>query len=168
MSIEIGKLQKLTSPNPFALITTRKRNGKTNIMALSWWTYVSNKPSMLAICLSKKGYSGKLIKETGEFGLNLVGKEFMDVAMLCGRCSGCDVDKAEKFGIQLLEANSMKTKILKDAVATVECKLVNSIEASDHEIFIAEITDIVINNPEGEQLYAINGYSMLQSIELPK
>ncbi len=68
MAVNIGAVQKLTSPNPFALVSVSKPDGTTNLMALSWWTYVSNHPATIAVCLSKKGYTGELIRKTGSSG----------------------------------------------------------------------------------------------------
>ena len=166
MAVEIGKIQKLTSPNPFALVTTRKADGTANIMALSWWTYVSNKPPMIVIATAKKGYSGELITANGEFGLNLVGEDLAQAAMACGGCSGRERNKAEEFGIALEPAKTMETPLVKDAVVSMECRLVNVMEASDHRLFLAEITEASIKRPEGGQLYAVNGYGALKSLNL--
>jgi len=67
----IGQAQKLTSPNPFALLSVRKNDGTTNVMAVSWWNYASNHPATVTVCLSSKGYSGQCIRESGAFGLNI-------------------------------------------------------------------------------------------------
>lgn len=72
--ITIGTAQKLTSPNPFALLTAGRPDGGVNVMAVSWWTYASNHPPVLAVCLSKKGYSGGCIQREGTFTLSVVGE----------------------------------------------------------------------------------------------
>lgn len=56
--LTIGQAQRMTAPAPFALLTSIDKEGKTNIMAVSWWTYLSNHPVKLGACLSNKGYSG--------------------------------------------------------------------------------------------------------------
>ena len=65
--ITLGQAQRLTAPAPFALLCVRKADGGDNLMAVSWWTYLSNHPPMLGVCLSKKGLSGSLIKQSGVF-----------------------------------------------------------------------------------------------------
>ena len=42
--LTIGQAQRMTAPAPFALLTSADKEGKTNIMAVSWWTYLSNHP----------------------------------------------------------------------------------------------------------------------------
>ena len=39
--LTIGQAQRMTAPAPFALLTSADKEGKTNIMAVSWWTYLS-------------------------------------------------------------------------------------------------------------------------------
>ena len=86
----IRELQATTSPHPFGLVTSLKEDGRTNLMALSWWTFVSNTPPLLAIAVSNRGYTGTCIRRTGEFGLCLVGEGLNDRALRCGACSGRD------------------------------------------------------------------------------
>lgn len=161
MAVEIGKIQKETSPNPFCLITSRKENGETNIMALSWWTYVSNKPATVAVCLSKRGYSGELIGQTGEFGLCLPDESLAEAAMMCGRCSGRECDKAEKFGIELFDAKTISAKLVRKSHIALECRVIKILEVQDHYMFWALIQEAYIH-PEYKHLYAFDGYRDLK------
>lgn len=80
--ITAAQAQRLTAPSPFALLSSLKEDGSTNLMAVSWWTFLSNRPPMIGVCLGKKGASGKLIQSTGEFALNIVGEELKEAALL--------------------------------------------------------------------------------------
>lgn len=162
MTVEIGKIQKETSPNPFCLITSRKENGKTNIMALSWWTYVSNKPAIVAVCLSNRGYSGELIRRSGEFGLCLPDESLMQASMKCGRCSGRECDKPEEFGIGLSDARTISAKLVTKSHIALECKVIKIVEVNDHDMFLAEVVEAHIH-PEYRHLYAFNGYRELRT-----
>ena len=82
--ITIGQAQRLTAPCPFALLSTLRPDGGTNLMAVSWWSYLSNRPPMLGVCLSKKGLSGELIHASGEFALSIVDASLRDAALRCG------------------------------------------------------------------------------------
>jgi flavin reductase (DIM6/NTAB) family NADH-FMN oxidoreductase RutF len=163
MAVNIGAVQKLTSPNPFALVSTKKPDGTTNLMALSWWTYVSNHPAAIAVCVSKKGYTGELIRENEEFGLNIVDESLKEAAFACGTCSGRAENKPEKFGIELMDGTTMETKLVKAHRVALECALANAVEVSDHFIYIAEVTE-AHSNPDKQQLFAMNGYAVLGTI----
>lgn len=162
--LTVGEAQRLAAPAPFALLSAKREDGKTNLMAVSWWTFLSNHPPMLGVCLSKKGLSGSLIEKNGEFALNLVGPAFRESALRCGTCSGRTVDKAEEFQIPLEDAQTIGAQIVSGSRAVFECRLVNTAEAGDHVFYIAEIAAA-----EGDgsvaQLYAFDGYRRLDTIE---
>ena len=161
--ISIGQAQRLTAPAPFALLSARRADGVDNLMAVSWWTYLSNHPPMLGVCLSKKGLSGSLIEQTGVFTLSVVGEALQDAALACGRCSGRDHDKAAEFGIPLEAAAAIPASLVSDSRAAFECRLVSQTEAGDHVFYLAEILacrgDAAI-----KQVFAWDGYARLGTV----
>lgn len=161
--ITISQAQKLTSPNPFGLVCTCDAEGRANLMALSWWTYVSNRPATIAVCLSQKGYSGSVIKATGEFALCLPRAELAQAAFACGTCSGRDTDKAEKFAIELEPASAINGSVVKRSRVVFECKVVNAVPAGDHDLFIAEVAAIRAD-PESTGLWSFEGYAELRPV----
>lgn len=160
--ITIGVAQKLTSPNPFALLTVRKPDGVTNIMAVSWWTYTSNHPASLAVCLSKKGYSGSCIQEEKRFTVNIAPEVLRESAFCCGGCSGRDHDKAAELGIALAQDENGLCYVDGSRV-TFFCRLTESVEAADHVLYLAEIEKIY-GDADVAGLYAYNGYGKLDTV----
>lgn len=162
-NITAGQAQRLTTPAPFGLVCTKKEDGSANLMAVSWWTYLSNHPPMLGVCLSKKGLSGKLIEANGEFCLCIVGEGLKEAALNCGRCSGRTVNKAEEFGIELEKAEVVDTQMVSHSKVVFECKLVSCNDASDHVMYMAEIV-ATHGNTELKQLFAYDGYARLDTV----
>ncbi len=160
MEATINNVQKLSSPNPFCLITSKDGQGKTNIMALSWWTYVSNKPATIAIFISQRSYTRELIERSGEFGLCAVDERLVDKAFDCGTVSGRDVDKAAEFGIDLISPVKISTKLVKFHTFALECEVSQSLPVKDHMLFIAEVKQIHLN-PQARLLFSWDGYSRL-------
>lgn len=161
--LTVAEAQKLASPAPFALLSVKREDGKTNLMALSWWSFLSNHPPMLGVCLSKKGLSGSLIEKNGEFALSLVGPALKDSAFRCGCCSGRVVDKAEDFGIPLEDAQAIGAQVVSGSRAVFECRLLSTAAAGDHVFYIAEI--VAAQGDAGvEQLYAFDGYRRLDTL----
>ena len=162
MAVEIGRFEKISSPNPFALITSKKEDGTTNVMALSWWTYCANKPvPTIAICLSSRGFSGQLIQKTGEFGLSLPDESIEQAALMCGRCSGRDVNKPEEFGIELMDSVTMETKLIARSQAAMECKVVQVLPIQDHLMFIAQVQETHFNDAY-RHVSSVDGYAKLE------
>ncbi len=158
--INIGQAQRLTAPCPFALLSSLKDDGSTNLMAVSWWSYLSNHPPTIGACLSKKGLSGELIRRNGEFGLSIVGEALRDAALRCGSCSGRTTDKAEAFGIPLEAAAVIRPMLVAGSRVQFECRLVDVKEVADHVLYIAEIAAIR-GDPAVRHLFAYDGYGRL-------
>ena len=161
--ITLSQAQKLSAPAPFGLLSVRREDGSTNLMAVSWWTYLSNHPPMLGVCLSKKGLSGSRIEAEGLFGLSLVGEELKTAALSCGTCSGRTRDKALKFGIELEPAETICCQTVKNSRVVFECRLKDSIEAGDHKFYLAEILR-VRGDDSVRQLFAYDGYARLDTV----
>jgi len=124
---------------------------------------VSNHPATAAVCISKKGYTGVLIQKNQEFGLNIVDESLKKSAFLCGTCSGRTENKPEKFGIELIDPKVISTKLVKAHKVALECRLMNAVDASDHIIYVAEVTAAHCN-PAEKHLYAVNGYAALDTV----
>ena len=161
--LTVAEAQRLASPAPFALLSVRREDGQTNLMALSWWSFLSNHPPMLGVCLSKKGLSGSLIEKNGEFALSLVGPALKDSAFRCGCCSGRGVDKAAEFGVPLEDAQAIGAQVVSGSRAVFECRLLSTAAAGDHVFYIAEI--VAAQGDGGvDQLFAFDGYKRLDTL----
>jgi flavin reductase (DIM6/NTAB) family NADH-FMN oxidoreductase RutF len=158
--LTIGQAQRMTAPAPFALLTSADNEGKTNIMAVSWWTYLSNHPVKIGACLSNKGYSGGNIREGGEFALCIVDESLREAALGCGKCSGRNTDKAAEFGIALADAKTIAPKVVEASKVVFECRLSDMVEIGDHTLFIADVAAIY-GDESKKQLYAYDGYGRL-------
>lgn len=162
--LTIGQAEKLTSPNPFAILTASTPSGETNVMAISWWNYASNHPATITACLSKKGFSGNCISESGHFGLNIVGESLKESAFRAGTCSGRDGGKAEKLGIPLTDDMKAPQKMVEGSRLWMSCKLVNTLDIGDHVLYVGEVEDIE-GDANVKGLYAFDGYSRLDVIK---
>ena len=161
--ITVAQAQRMSEPCPFALLGTKSAAGKENFMAVSWWTYLSNHPPMLGVCLSNKGYSGSIIKKQGEFSLNMVALELSSAALNCGRCSGRDIDKIKAFEIETMSAERISAPLVKNSRICFECRLLSAHEAGDHTFYMAEILKIHADEDK-KQLFGFEGYRRLDTV----
>ena len=97
----LGQASKFTSPNPLTLVCTQTPERKTNLAAVSWWTYLSFNPNLIGFAMNKASYSGEMVRQNQKVALAMPGKDLAQAALSCGSVSGRDADKAEKFGIDL-------------------------------------------------------------------
>jgi len=158
--MSIAQAQKLTSPNPFGLVCSCDEQGDTNLMAVSWWTYCSNNPATIAVCLSTKSHTGSLIRVNNEFAWCIVDETLAESAFKCGTCSGRDVNKASEFGIEMTQASAISPKVVKESRLVFECKLVDIFSVGDHDMYVGEVV-AVTGDETKKALFAMQGYSRL-------
>ena len=163
VKLTISEAQVKTSPNPISLICTETPEGGTNFAAISWWTYLANKPAMLGFAINGRSYTKELLESNRKAILSIPGEAIATEAHQCGCVSGRNTNKAEKFNISLVEVEGTKIKIPAHTKMAFVCTLNDIAIAGDHTFFICSIDDIFYNQSE-KQLYAWDGYSKLAPI----
>ena len=160
--INLPQAAKLTSPNPVSVVCTMKPDGSTNLATVSWWTYLSFNPNMIAYAMAKTSYSGEMVRNTKKVILTIPGAEIADAVMGCGSTTGRDTDKVEKFDIELAEIEGSSIKIPVHSRVAIQCSLKEFREVGDHYLYICNVEQVYGNEAE-EALFAWNGYSQLRS-----
>lgn len=160
--INLPQAAKLTSPNPVSIVCTMKPDGSTNLATVSWWTYLSFNPNMIAYAMAKTSYSGEMVRDTHKVILTIPGVEIADAVMGCGSTTGRNTDKAEKFNIDLTEIEGSSIKIPVHSRVAIQCSLKEFYEVGDHYLYICNMEQVYGNEAE-EALFAWDGYSQLRS-----
>lgn len=99
MGKQIWKPGNMLYPLPAVMVSVSNQKGKDNIITVAWAGTVCTNPPMVSISIRPERYSYAMIKETGEFVINLTNKKLAFATDYCGVKSGRDVDKfKEKIG----------------------------------------------------------------------
>ena len=159
--IKLAKASRLTSPNPVTVVCTEKPDGSTNLATVSWWTYLSFNPNMIAFAMAKTSYSGERVRETGNVIVTIPGAEIADAVMGCGSTTGRNTDKVGKFGIELASVEGSKIQIPAHSRVAIQCHMKEYHETGDHYLYICEVGQVYGNEAE-EALFAWSGYSQLR------
>jgi len=133
-------------------IVTAQASGKKNGMTAAWVSQVSFKPLLLMVAIAPARFTHGLIKASGFFAINTLSEDQIELAKYFGTHSGKNVDKFAN--IPYIEAGN-GSPILKEAMAYVECKLVNAFEAGDHTLIIGEVLEGEILKPDKQPLLFI-------------
>ena len=163
----LPQASRLTSPNPVTIVCTRKPDGSTNLATVSWWTYLSYNPDMVAFAMAKPSYSGERVRETGEVVITIPGASQAEVALGCGSTTGRDTDKAAQFSVELAPLEGSGISIPVHSRLAIQCSLKEYHEVGDHYLYICTVEQ-VWGNLEEEALFAWNGYSKLGPAERVK
>ncbi len=156
--INLPKAAMLTSPNPVTLVCTEKPNGTTNLATVSWWTYLSFNPDMIAYAMAKTSYSGEIVRNNKKVILTIPGAEIAQAVMGCGSTTGRNTDKVEQFGVELAAVEGSSIQIPVHSRVAIQCRMKEYHEVGDHYLYICDVEQVYGNEDE-EALFAWNGYS---------
>lgn len=160
--INLPQASRLTSPNPVSVVCTEKPDGSTNLATVSWWTYLSFNPNMIAYAMAKTSYSGEMVRNNRKVVLTIPGAEIADAVMGCGSATGRDTDKAAEFGIAMTNVEGTSIQIPVHSRVAIVCSLKEYHEVGDHYLYICNVEQVYGNEAE-EALFAWNGYSQLRT-----
>lgn len=156
--INLPKAAQLTSPNPVSLVCTKTPDGKTNLATVSWWTYLSFNPSMIAYAMAKTSYSGEMVRQNRKVILTIPSDKIIDAVIHCGSTTGRNTDKVGKFGIEMQELTDCDIRIPLYSRVAIVCSLKEFIETGDHYLYICNVEQVYGNDQE-QAVFAWNGYS---------
>lgn len=159
--INLPKASGLTSPNPVTLICTKKPDGSTNLATVSWWTYLSYNPEIIAFAMAKPSYSGEMVRGNKKVILTIPGAEIADAVMGCGMATGRDTDKVAKHGVEMQQIPGSDIQIPLHSRVAIACSLKEYVEVGDHYLYICNVEQ-VYGNEEEEAVFAWNGYSQIR------
>lgn len=134
-----SSLWLLMHPRHTVLVTSVDADGKANIITLAWSMVTSFNPPMIAISVAPARYSHDLIKDQGEFVVNVPTMDIVEETLFCGRNSGQKVDKFRDTGLTPVKSRVVRPPLIKECAANIECKVTESFTTGDHTIFVGEV-----------------------------
>ena len=111
----------------------------SNIITVAWTGTICTDPAMTYISIRPERYSYNLIKETGEFVINLTTKELAYATDWCGVRSGEKYDKFKEMKLIKEKANFVSCPMIKESPVSIECKVKEIKKLGSHDMFIAEV-----------------------------
>ncbi len=140
------KPQTLLIPLPAAMVSCVAERRRPNIITISWIGIVNSEPPMLSISIQPKRFSYSIIKESGQFVVNVTSEENLKAVDFCGNRSGRDYDKFKEMGLTPIPAKIVRAPLIKECPINLECITRQSMLLGTHEIFIAEIVAVHVDS----------------------
>ena len=112
---------------------------KANILTVAWTGILNTVPPKTYIAVRPRRHSHHIIKETGEFCVNLVPVNLVRAADTCGVLTGRKVDKFEKCKLTPEKCFKISAPAIAESPLTLECKLREIVPQGSHDMFIADI-----------------------------
>lgn len=138
MSKQVWRGSTLLNPEPAVLVSCGSME-KPNLFTVAWCGTVCTQPSMVSISVRPERHSYGLIKESGEFVINLTTEALVRAADWCGVKSGRDVDKFAACGLTAAPAAKVNAPLLAESPVNMECKVTQIIPLGSHDLFLAEV-----------------------------
>ncbi len=139
MSKTTWKPGTMVYPVPAVMVSCGSEKEKYNIITIAWTGTICSDPPMAYISVRKERYSYDIIKESGEFVINLTTESLAFATDYCGVKSGRDVNKFEFLELTPIPAEKIKAPMIKESPINIECKVKQIIELGSHDMFIAEV-----------------------------
>lgn len=142
MSKQSCKPGNMLYPLPVVMVSAADKEGRDDIITVAWAGTVCTNPPMVSISIRPERYSYHMIRETGEFVINLTTEELAFATDYCGVKSGRDVDKFKETGLTREKAEKVKAPMIAEAPVSIECKVKEIRELGSHHMFIAQVVAV--------------------------
>lgn len=133
-------------PVPAVMVSCQRLGEKPNIITVAWAGTICSSPAMVSISVRRERYSYDILKESGEFVINLVTKELTRAADYCGVRSGRGVDKYQEMHLTELPSREVTAPGIMESPVNIECRITQVIPLGSHDMFLAEVVGVTIED----------------------
>ena len=164
MGRQVWKPGNMLYPLPAVLVSVADRQGNANLFTVAWTGTVCTNPAMLYISVRPERYSYHMLRESGEFVVNLTTEKLARATDWCGARSGRDKDKWKETGLTRGTAEKLLyAPVICESPVNIECRVTEVKELGSHHMFLAEVLAVQIDEAymkEGGK-FELNGTGLL-------
>lgn len=135
------KAGALTAPLPPVMVTVGDMEN-SNIITIGWTGILSTIPPRTYVSVRPERYSYKLLKQTGEFVINLTTANQAKVVDYVGIYTGAKVDKFKECRLTKMASKEVSAPTIAECPLALECRVVEVIPMGTHDVFIADIVSV--------------------------
>jgi len=129
-----------------AILLSVKGPDRPNIITLSWVANVCSEPPTVVVGIRPRRYSHNLVKNTGDFVVNIPSADLIEATRLCGTKSGKDIDKFTAAHLTAEPSTKVVSPMIKECPINIECRTKQVISLGSHDLFIAEVVAVHIDD----------------------
>lgn len=132
-------------PATTVLISVSGGNKPPNIITIAACGIASADPPLISLAIGVGQYSLKLIKEAGDFVVNIPSSDSAAIVDWCGRVSGRQVNKFAEGELTPSESITVKSPIISECPVNYECKLWKIVDCGSHALVLGEVLDVQVD-----------------------
>ncbi len=148
-------------PVPAVMVSCRGRDGRDNILTIAWVGTVCSDPAMVSISVRPSRFSYDLIRQSGEFVINLVTERLVRAADFCGVKSGRDLDKWESCRLHRCALPGVAAPGIEESPVNIGCRVTEVKHLGSHDLFLAKVVSVQADescmDPSGRLLLNASG-----------
>lgn len=130
----------LLSPTPVVMVSCATVTQRPNIITVAWAGTVNSDPPMLSVSIRPDRHSHDIIRDSGEFVVNLVNRELLKACDLCGVRSGREYDKFSLCGLAPVPVSGLSSApAIAQSPAYLACRVKETLSLGSHTMFLGEI-----------------------------
>lgn len=146
MGKQIWKPGNMLYPLPAVMVSTADKKGNDNIITVAWTGTVCTNPAMLYISVRPERYSYHMLKESGEFVINLTTEKLAKATDWCGVRSGRETDKWKEMGLTREKSEKLTyAPAIMESPVNIECKVTKIEALGSHHMFLAEVLAVRVD-----------------------
>lgn len=142
---EYWKGGNMVYPVPAVMVSCGEEGKIPNIITIAWTGTCCTNPPMAYISVRPERYSYDIIKNSGEFVINLTTKDLAFETDFCGVKSGREVNKFKKLGLTPIPSRFVKCPSILESPVSIECKVKEIIKLGSHDMFLAEVLGVTVD-----------------------
>jgi flavin reductase (DIM6/NTAB) family NADH-FMN oxidoreductase RutF len=149
------KISKALSKIPYPVcVVTVGRGGVENGCTVSWLTQVAFEPALVCFAVAKVHYSEQIVRSTKTFVVNILPEAQANIARQFAKESLTGENKLK--GVKNHPADG-GAAILDDALAWLDCRVVDIHLAGDHWLVVGEVEDAGVEDDKAVALTSASG-----------
>lgn len=134
----------MMAPSPVVMVSCGSYDN-ANIITVAWSGVACSQPPKLYISVRPERYSYQLIKQSGEFVINLTPQRLTAAADFCGFRSGRQVDKFAEMKLTKVHGKVVSAPLIGECPVNIECKVCNVVPLGCHDMFIADVVAVHVD-----------------------
>ena len=144
MQKEIWPGGALLAPVPPALVSCGSLEAPA-VLTVGWTGIINTRPPRTYVSIRPERNSYPILKERGEFVINLPTARLARAVDLCGCRSGRQVDKFALAHLTPSPASAVTAPLIEECPVSLECRVFQSIPLGSHEMFLADILAVQVD-----------------------
>ena len=118
---------------------------RSNIITAAWTGTVNSEPPMVYVSVRPERHSYAMIKDSGEFVINLTTERLARAADLCGVKSGRDVQKFRLCRLTPAPASAVSAPMIAESPVNIEWRVVQRLALGSHDMFLAAVVAVDVD-----------------------